>query len=437
LKKAIQSSRVVTPEGIRPATLVFEDGIITALEPYNAASGVVDVGESCILPGLVDTHVHINQPGRTDWEGFQTATRAAAAGGYTCLVDMPLNSIPSTTTVAALEQKREAASGICAVDYAFWGGCVHGNSGDLAGLAQAGVRGFKSFMVPSGVDEFEWVNEADLRLALPVIASTGLPLLVHAESPNGLLNSAGQSWTRYSDYLASRPDSSELEAIQLLIRLCREYRTPIHIVHLASAEPLPLLAAARAEGLPLTVETCPHYLFFAAEEIPDGATQFKCAPPIRGSNTRHALWNALNTGVLDLIATDHSPCPPALKRPETGSFAQAWGGIASLSLALSALHSKHPDISDLVRWMSAKPAALAGLQFRKGSLAPGLDADFVIFNPDTAFTVTPDTLHFRHPVTPYLRQQLKGRVQQTFLRGQCVYQDGEFPGTPSGRECKV
>jgi len=437
LKKSIQSRRVVTPKGIRPATLVIEDGIITSIEACSSSSGALDFGDSYILPGLIDTHVHINEPGRTHWEGFETATRAAAAGGCTCLVDMPLNSIPSTTTVAALEQKREAAKGISAVDYAFWGGCVHGNCGDLAGLAEAGVRGFKSFMVPSGVDEFEWVSEADLRLALPLIRSTGLPLLVHAESPDGLLTATGQTWKAYSDYLASRPDSSELEAIQLLIRLCREYRTPIHIVHLASAEPLSELASARAEGLPITVETCPHYLYFAAEEIPDGATQFKCAPPIRSFKTRDALWNALNTGVLDMIATDHSPCPPALKRPEIGSFAQAWGGIASLSLALSAMHTKHPDITDLVRWMCTKPAALAGLQSRKGSLAPGLDADFTVFNPDAEFTVTPDILHFRHPVTPYLGQRLKGRVEQTFLRGECVYKDGQFPVAPSGRECTV
>jgi len=437
LKRAIQSRRVVTPEGVGPATLVFEDGIITSLESHSSIAGALDFGDAYILPGLVDTHVHINQPGRTEWEGFETATRAAAAGGYTCLVDMPLNSIPATITVAALEEKRISAQGICTVDYAFWGGCVRGNSAELAALALSGVRGFKSFMVPSGVDEFEWVNEADLRLALPVIASTGLPLLVHAESPNTLLDSVGQTWTRYSDYLSSRPDSSELEAIQLLIRLCREYRTPIHIVHLASAEPIPLLAAARAEGLPVTVETCPHYLFFAAEDIPDGATQFKCAPPIRASKTRDALWSALGAGVLDLIATDHSPCPPALKSPETGNFAPAWGGIASLSLAFSAMHSKHPDISNLVRWMSTNPAALAGLQSRKGSLSPGLDADFVIFNPDAEFTVTSDILHFRHPVTPYLGQLLKGRVEQTYLRGECVYQEGTFPRSPMGRECKV
>jgi allantoinase len=428
---------VVTPEGVRPATIVFEEGSITAVAPYSSNSGAVDFGDSYILPGLVDTHVHINEPGRTDWEGFQTATRAAAAGGYTCLVDMPLNSIPATTSVDALEQKRQSARGICTVDYAFWGGCVRGNSGELAALAQAGVRGFKSFMVPSGVEEFDWVDEADLRLALPVIAATGLPLLVHAESPNGLLDSSGETWTSYADYLASRPDSSELEAIELLIQLCREYGTRIHIVHLASAEPLPLLAAARAEGLPITVETCPHYLSFAAENVPNGATQFKCAPPIRDLSTQVMLWNALNSGVIDLIATDHSPCPPVLKQLDTGNFAQAWGGIASLSLAFPAMHSKHSDVTDLVRWMSTRPAQLAGLQSHKGSLAAGLDADFVVFNPDIEFTVTPDILHFRHPVTPYLGHRLKGRVEQTFLRGECVYRDGEFPSAPGGCECRV
>jgi allantoinase len=394
------------------------------------------VDDFYILPGLVDTHVHINEPGRTEWEGFETATRAAAAGGITCLVDMPLNSIPATITVAALEQKRLAAEGICMVDYAFWGGCVHGNAGDLMALAQDGVRGFKSFMVPSGVDDFEMVKEADLREALPLIAASGLPLLVHAESPKRVAASGGETWTGYAEYLASRPDSSEVEAIELLIDLCREFRCPLHIVHLASAQALPLLAAARLEGLPVTVETCPHYLFFAAEEIADGATQFKCAPPIRGFENQRLLWDALRDGVIDLIATDHSPCPPALKRPDTGNFAQAWGGIASLSVALSAIHTRHSDVNDLVRWMSRKPAQLAGLQGRKGSLTPGMDADFVVFNADAEFVVGMEDLHFRHPVTPYMGQALRGRVEQTFVRGECVYQGGRFTGLPIGRECK-
>ena len=437
MRNAIQSKRVVTREGVRPATVVFEDGIISAIGAYGATPGSLDVGDSYVLPGLVDTHVHINEPGRTEWEGFRTATRAAAAGGYTCLVDMPLNSIPATTTAAALEEKRRSAQGKCLVDYAFWGGCVHGNSGQLAALAEAGVRGFKCFMAPSGVDEFEMVNEADLRLALPVIASIGLPLLVHAEFPSALFDSDDKTWTRYSDYLGSRPDRSEYQAIELLIQLCREYRCLIHIVHLASASALSLLAAARSQGLPVTVETCPHYLYFAAENIPNGATQFKCAPPIRSLKNGQLLWDAFDDGVIDLIATDHSPCPPALKHPETGNFAQAWGGIASLSLAFSAMHSTHPEISELVRWMSERPARLAGLHSRKGSLAPGFDADFVVFNPDSEFTVTKDHLHFRHAVTPYLGERLRGVVEQTFVRGECVYRNGEFVGTPGGRECKV
>jgi len=437
LQQAIQSNRVVTPEGVVPATIVYEDGMILAIEPYSSVSTAQDVGDLYILPGLVDSHVHINEPGRTEWEGFQTATRAAAAGGYTCLVDMPLNAIPATTSVAALEQKRTCAAGQSMVDYAFWGGLVHGNAAELAPLAKAGVRGFKCFMVPSGVDEFEMVTEADLRKALPLIAATELPLLVHAEFPSAIHSSTGQSWTRYADYLASRPDASELEAIQLLIGLCREFRCSIHIVHLASAEPLPALAQARAEGLLITVETCPHYLCLSAEQIPDGATQFKCAPPIRDLETQTALWAALKNGEIDLIATDHSPCPPALKRPDTGNFAEAWGGIASLSLALSAIHTRHSDLENIAQWMSHRPAKLAGLHRQKGKLASGFDADFVVFNPDTEFTVTPDKLHFRHAVTPYLGQKLRGTVEQTFVRGHCVYRNGEFMGKPVGRECKV
>jgi allantoinase len=443
LQQAIQSQRAVTPEGVRPACVVFENGLIVAVRGHTAPSDalVVDVGELYLLPGLVDSHVHINEPGRTEWEGFRTATRAAAAGGYTCLVDMPLNSIPATINVAALEQKRASARGQCMVDYAFWGGTVHDNSDALGGLAEAGVRGFKCFMVPSGVDEFEMVNEADLRLALPVIAATGLPLLVHAEFPSLIADAKGKTWTRYADYLASRPDASEVRAIELLIRLCREFHCPIHIVHLASADPLAILAAARAEGLPISVETCPHYLTISAEEIPDGATQNKCAPPIRDLKTQALLWDALRDGIIDLIATDHSPCPPALKRSDTGDFARAWGGIASLSLALSAIHTaampRGFGMERIVQWMSERPAKLAGLDSHKGRLASGFDADFVVFNPDAEFTVDESHLHFRHAVTPYLGRALRGRVAQTFVRGECVYRHGEFTAAAPGRECTV
>jgi allantoinase len=314
---------------------------------------------------------------------------------------------------------------------------VHGNQGELAALAAAGVRGFKCFMVPSGVDEFEMVDEADLRAAMHVIAGTGLPLLVHAEFPPELLDAAGKTWTRYADYLASRPDESESQAIELLIRLCREYQCPVHIVHLASAKALSLLILARSEGLPISVETCPHYLYFEAEGIADGATQFKCAPPIRSKENQVQLWQALNDGVIDFIATDHSPCPPEFKRPDSGDFACAWGGIASLSLAFSAMHTRHPQMIDLVRWMAERPAKLAGLQSRKGSISLGHDADFVVFNPNAEFTVTTDRLHFRHAVTPYMGARLRGLVEQTFVRGNCVYRSGEFVGDLSGRECRV
>ncbi len=326
---------------MRPACVFFEEGRITQVGEHAAATAIEDFGDKYILPGLIDPHIHINEPGRTEWEGFETATRAAAAGGYTCLIDMPLNCIPSTTDLGALAHKRTMAAGKALVDYRFWGGAVQGNAGDLKALAAAGVAGFKSFMVHPGTDEFSMVTEEDLRVAMPIIAQSGLPLLVHAELP-GPIEQAGRQLTgadmrRYTNYLLSRPDSAEVEAIRLIIRLCREYGCRVHIVHLATGSALADLRAARAEGLPITVETCPHYLFFSSEEIPDGGTAFKCAPPIRGGENRELLWRALQAGEIDLIGTDHSPCPPELKRTETGDFKAAWGGIASVSLALSAV----------------------------------------------------------------------------------------------------
>ncbi len=439
--KSVQSRRVVLDGAIRPARVVFENGVITSVEHYEAGSNVLEFGDRLLLPGLVDTHVHVNEPGRTEWEGFRTATRAAAAGGVTCLVDMPLNSIPATITVEALQIKRQHACEQSAVDYAFWGGVVRGNAGEIAGLARAGVRGFKCFMVPSGVDEFEMVTEADLRLAMPAIAETGLPLLVHAEWPAMIADSEGRSWHRYEDYLASRPDVSECAAIELLIRLCQEYRCRVHVVHLASGEPVKTLKTAREEGLPISVETCPHYLHFCADEIADGATQFKCAPPIRHRSRQEELWDALQEGVIDFIASDHSPCPPELKRMDVGDFANAWGGIASLSLGLSVIYTEAErrglPVTEVVRWMSENPARLAGLEARKGRIAVGCDADFVVFNPDAKFTVATNDLHFRHAVTPYLGQRLQGRVEQTFVRGELVFANGEIVLANAGTECKV
>jgi len=413
-----------------------------------ASATLNDFRDSVLLPGLVDSHVHINEPGRTEWEGFWTATRAAASGGVTTLVDMPLNCIPETIDVDALEAKRAAAFGKTWVDWAAWGGVVHGNSEALPALAGAGIPGFKCFLIHSGIDGFAWVNEDDLRLALRKLRGTGLPLLAHAEiagpveAATSALNTIGADWHKYSTYLSSRPDAAEVEAIALLIRLAEEFQTHIHIVHLVSAQAVPLLAEARNRGVPITAETCVQYLWFTAEEIPDGATEFKCAPPIRSAANREALWAALESGLIDLVATDHSPCPPAMKRRDEGRWDLAWGGIASLGLALpvmgTAMERRGMDLNKgmerLAAWMSAAPAELAGLAGRKGALVAGADADIVVFDPDATWTVTPKSLHFSHKLSPYLGAELRGEVLQTWLRGELVYSLDGFHGSPRGRE---
>src|SRR5262245_15490727 len=357
----IRSERVVLPDGTRPATILVDGGKIVAIHsggPREAAVNghLIDAGTMIVMPGLVDSHVHVNEPGRTDWEGFETATRAAAAGGITTLIDMPLNSIPSTTNVAALEAKRHAARGKCYVNVGFWGGVVPGNAGDIVPLAKAGVLGFKSFLSPSGVDEFENVSEADLEQAMPIVASTGLPLLVHAESPAHLNPvDPGADPHQYATWLNSRPPAAEQAAIELLIKLAARTRAHTHIVHLASADAVPALMKARAEGVPITVETCPHYLTFCAEEIHERATAWKCAPPIRERAHRERLWRALQDGHIDLVATDHSPAPPAMKDLEEGNFIKAWGGIASLQISLpvmlTAARLRNIPIERLVAWM--------------------------------------------------------------------------------------
>jgi allantoinase len=433
------SSRVVTPEGVRAAAIVVEQGhIVSVCAPEDAPREALrhEFGDLVLLPGLVDSHVHINEPGRTEWEGFATATRAAAAGGYTTLVDMPLNCLPETTTVAALEAKRNAASGQCRVDWAPWGGLTGHNQAHIVPLAEAGVSGFKCFLVDPGCPGLTMISEQELEAALPTLARTGLPLLVHAELAEYLKpGSDTDDWLQYSTYLRSRPDESELAAIRMLIRLCRKYSFRLHIVHLATALALEELAQARSEGLPITVETCPHYLHFFAEEIPAGGTLHKCAPPIRSRANREALWQGLRDGVIDLIATDHSPCPPSMK---AGNFLEAWGGIASLSVALPVIWTEMRErgllLENLARWMAAQPARLAGLEERKGSLAAGYDADLVVFDPDAQFTLGTEDLHYRHLVSPYLGENLYGKVRATFLRGTPVYQQGSFPDPPIGRE---
>jgi allantoinase len=440
---------VVTPEGIRPAAILVEGERIRAVVPRDQvpAQGyeINDFGNAAILPGLVDSHVHINEPGRTDWEGFETATQAAAAGGYTMLVDMPLNCLPATTTVAALEAKRAAAQGKCRVDWAAWGGVVHDNQNDIEALAAAGVPGFKCFLIHPGIDGFTMVTERQLRVALPHIARTGLPLLVHAELATPIDRAtealADADWSCYSTYLQSRPDEAELDAIRMLLLLCREYGFRLHIVHLSTSRALSELRAARAEGLPVSVETCPHYLHLAAETIANGATLSKCAPPIRGRENCKHLWEGLREGTIDMVVTDHSPCPPAMKRLSEGNFRTAWGGIASLSVALSLIWTEASargfTLTDLARWMSVEPARLAGCDTRKGRIAPGYDADFVEFDSECEFIVSDDRLHYRHPVSAYLGERLRGVVKATYLRGNPVFTDGAFPGQPPGREFQV
>jgi allantoinase len=423
----IRGDRVATPEGARAASIHISQGRIVRLAGFDEDAGsspVIEARDSLVMPGLVDSHVHVNEPGRADWEGFETATRSAAAGGITTLLDMPLNSIPATTSVAALELKRVAAEGKTVVSVEFIGGVVPGNIAELEPLRDAGVRAFKCFLTPSGVDEFQNVTEGDLREAFPVLAKLGLPLMVHAEDPAEIRDAPSGGSRIYSEYLASRPVAAERAAIAMLIRLMEECPTRVHIVHLSSASSLELVRAARSKGLPLTVETCPHYLSFAAEEIPDGACQYKCAPPIRSSAERDALWDALIAGDIDLVASDHSPCPPGMKDTD-GDFFAAWGGIASLQLSLSAVwtgaRARGIAPERIAEWMSAGPARLAGLSDRKGKLVAGYDADVVIWNPDASFTVDTAKLLHRHKLTPYAGRELFGEVLATYVGGRRVF----------------
>jgi allantoinase len=449
----VSASRVVTPTGIRSADVHIRDGVITAVTAaadrtaiprgprsagqHSTAARVSPPGQGLtsgsspnhirladdevLMPGLVDTHVHVNEPGRTDWEGFATATAAAAAGGVTTIIDMPLNSVPPTTDVAALGAKRATAAGQCAVDVGFWGGAVPANTADRPALRDAGVCGFKCFMVDSGVPEFPPLDDAGLAAAMRQVAELGSLLIVHAEDAASIAAAPAPSGRGYSGFLRSRPPAAEVAAIVRVLRLAAATGARVHVLHLSSADPVPLLTAARASGTRVTAETCPHYLTLAAEQVGPGRTEFKCCPPIREVANRERLWAGLESGAIDCVVSDHSPCPPELKDPRNGDFGTAWGGISSIQLGLPVVwtHARERGFSpaDVARWMSSSPARLAGLATTKGAIAPGHDADLVAFAPDEDFVVEPERLLTRHKLTPYAGAELTGAVRRSWLRG--------------------
>lgn len=425
---SIRSNRVVFEGETRPAVVSFDEGVVTAVAPKGVAD--FDFGDLVIMPGLVDSHVHVNEPGRADWEGFPSATQAAAAGGTTTIVDMPLNSIPPTTTVKGLVSKRDAADGGLWVDVAFWGGLVPGSMPEIAALVAEGVCGFKSFLVDSGVPEFPSVSPAVLEDAMSEMAGLGVPALIHAEDPQSLRMPTGDA-TSYATYLASRPVESEVRAVEMVAELAHRSGARAHILHVSSGDAVRSISRSSLSG-----ETCPHYLTFAAEECPSGATQFKCAPPIREAEHREALWDGLLEGSLAMVVSDHSPAPADLKEVDSGDFIRAWGGISSLQLRLPVVWTgavtRGVEVSGLVEWLASAPARLAGLDHRKGSIAAGMDADFVIWDPDGLTEVHGSELYHRHPMTPYEGMTLRGRVVLTLLGGRDVFEDGTR-GMPRGR----
>jgi len=431
---AIHSNRVVTPNGVVDATVVIKNGLIEQVVP-GFIENALDVGDKVLMPGIVDPHVHINEPGRTEWEGFDTATRAAMAGGITTLVDMPLNSSPVTTTVKAFDEKLESTRNKLHVNCGFWGGVIPGNETEIEPLIEKGVLGFKAFLIHSGIDEFPNVKEQDLRKVMPIIAKHNLPLLVHCELTEGSQKTIQHSTynihlTSYKHHLASRPRKWEDDAIALMIRLCEEFNCHVHVVHLSSSNSIGQIVKAKQKGLPLTVETSQHYLYFTAEQIGDGQTQFKCAPPIREKENNEKLWQALKDGVIDFVATDHSPSTPDLKQLQTGDFTKAWGGIASLQLALPVLWTaaKRHDcsIADVAKWLCENSSRLPGLENSKGKILKGHDADLVVWDPEQKFVVTENIIRHKHKITPYLSEELYGVVQQTWLSGKKVFDSGKM-----------
>ena len=439
---ALFSERVFIDGKLLPASLLIEGDKISKIKPGFFEFKEVDLlhcGSDVIFPGLIDSHVHINEPGRTDWEGFDTVTKSAAAGGITTLVDMPLNSSPVTTNIDALNKKLSAAEGKIHVNVGFWGGIIPGNNSDLTALIEGGVLGVKAFTTHSGIDEFPNVTAYDLLEGMPIIAKYGLPLLVHAEldSPHANQSLLKENPFSYQAWLASRPKAWENNAIKMMIDLCRETGCRTHIVHLSSDEGIPLLNEAIQEGLPMSVECCPQYLFFCAEDIPDGDTRFKCAPPIREAVNNEQLWNAIKSGLISMIVTDHSPAPPNIKEIETGNIAKAWGGISCLELSLPIVWTKARDkgfaIEDMAKLMSANIADFCNLS-SKGEIKEGACADLMVWAPEDSFTVDQKEMHFRHKITPYDGQKLYGKIKRTIVNGQLVFDQGSFVSLGEGKK---
>jgi len=440
--QAIKSKKIITPQKIVDGYLVFENSKIidvVAADNFNSNITIIDVGENIVMPGLIDCHVHINEPGRTNWEGFETATMAAAASGITTLIEMPLNASPVTTNVNNFDIKLAATKGKLHVNCGFWGGVIPSNLNDLEPLLNAGTFGLKAFLTHSGIDEFPNVTEENLLYAANILAKHNKPLLVHCELDE--LNTEAQNLllqnpTSYKAYLASRPKSWENKAVELMINICRKTNCHVHIVHVSSAEALPLIEAAKKEGLKVTAETCQHYLFFDAENITDGDTSLKCAPPIREAANNILLWQALKNGVLDFVVTDHSPAPPELKEIESGNFAKAWGGIATLQFALSAFWTKASQkgfsVSDVAKLMSENVAKFIGLNNTKGKLEKGFDADFFIWDSNSKFIVEEKNILHKHKVTPYKNLELSGKVLSTYVNGNLVYEHNKFNSLNNG-----
>ena len=427
LDVVIRAPRVISGDGEAPRSIGIRDGRIVAVAPVDAklsASREVEFNAGdVVLPGIVDTHVHICEPGNADWEGFSTATKAAAAGGITTLVDMPIDSVPATVTVDGLEAKRASARDQCHVDVGFWGGAIPGNLPDMRPLRETGVLGFKCFLVDPGVPDFPPLDAREMDEVLAVTRDLNAPLLVHAESADVAAGMSPVNSRKYGDYLESRPKEMENLAVAQVIGAARRTGGRAHVVHLSSSDAVAMIASARREGVRVTAETCPHYLTLTAEEIPDGATAFKCSPPIREASNRDSLWGGLEQGVIDFIVTDHSPCTVAMKELASGNFGAAWGGISSVQLSLSIIWTgarrRRYSLATVAAWMSEGPARLAGLR-RKGKIAPGFDADFCVLAPDESFVVDPARLYHRNPLTPYAGRRLMGVVRETWLRGEPI-----------------